>query len=122
MGQPWLWRVQSISSQASVWSQSRHRGHVCGFEAIWIVGPFVRKIQRAIDEPMTVARHVGSEDADLAVRDLARGTRVLPCHAARRLALLQKAGLVDHEDRFVIRQMLDYIIPHDIAQAISIPI
>src|SRR6195256_855700 len=97
-------------------------GHICGFQAIRIVGPFLRKIQRTIDEPMTVARHVGSKDADLAVRDLARGTRVLPCHAARRLALLQKAGLVDHEDRFVIRQMLDYIIPHDIAQAISIPI
>jgi hypothetical protein len=38
------------------------------------------------------------------------------------LPLLQKAGLVDHEDRFVIRQMLDHVIPHDIAQAISIPI
>src|SRR5450631_1987951 len=96
--------------------------HVGGFQAIWIVGPFLRKIQRAIDKRMTVARNVGSEDADLAVRDLARGTRVLPRHSARRLALLQKAGLVDHEDRFVIRQMLDYIIPHDIAQAISIPI
>src|SRR3982074_3957956 len=71
---------------------------------------------------MTVARNVGSEDPDLAVCDLARGTSVLPCHAARRLALLEKAGLVDHEDRFVIRQMLDDIIPHDIAQAIRIPI
>src|SRR6202048_4768563 len=57
-------------------------GNVCGFEAIWIVGPFLRKIQRAIDERMTVARHVGSEDADLAVRNLARGTSVLPRHAA----------------------------------------
>src|ERR1019366_5127997 len=97
-------------------------GHVCGFQATWIVGPFLRKIQRAIDERMTVARHVGSEDADLAVRDLTRGTSVLPRHAARRLALLQKAGLVDHEDRIVIRQMLDHIIADDIAQGISIPI
>src|SRR5674536_162751 len=97
-------------------------GHVCGFEAIWIVGPFLRKIQRTIDQRMTVARHVGSKDADLAVRDLARGTSVLPRHSARRLALLEKAGLVDHEDRIVIRQMLDDIIADDIAQAISIPI
>ena len=43
-------------------------------------------------------------------------------HSARRLALLEKAGLVNHEDRIVIRQMLDDIIAHDIAQAISIPI
>jgi hypothetical protein len=42
-------------------------GHGRGFEVIWIVTPFLRKIQRAIDERMTVARDVGSEDADLAV-------------------------------------------------------
>src|SRR5271169_1176313 len=71
---------------------------------------------------MTVARNVGSEDSDLAVRDLACGTSVLPRHSARRLALLEKAGLVDHEHRIVIRQMLDDIIADDIAQAISIPI
>src|ERR1700704_2918890 len=96
--------------------------HVCGLQAIWIVGPFLRKIQRAIDERMTVARNVGSEDSDLAVRDLACRTSVLPRHSARRLALLEKAGLVDHEHRIVIRQMLDDIIADDIAQAISIPI
>src|SRR5664279_6208896 len=92
------------------------------FQAIWIVGPFLRKIQRAVDERMTVARNVGREDADLAVRDLACGTSVLPRHSARRLALLEKAGLVDHEDRIVIRQMLDDIIADDIAQSIGIPI
>src|SRR5271168_3659114 len=97
-------------------------GHVGGFEASWIVSPFLRKIQHAIDERMTVARYVGSEDANLAVRDLACGTSVLPRHSARRLALLEKAGLVDHEDRIVIRQMLDDIIAYDIAQSISIPI
>ena len=37
-------------------------------------------------------------------------------------ALLEKAGLVDHEDRIVIRQMLDDIIADDIAQSIGIPI
>src|SRR5260370_18394565 len=43
-------------------------GHVCGFQASWIVGPFLRKIQRTVDESMTVARNVGREDTDLAVR------------------------------------------------------
>ena len=96
--------------------------HVGGFQTIRMVGPFLRKIQRAIDERMTVARNVGSEDSDLAVRDLARGTRVLPPHSARGLALLEKAGLVDHQDRIVIRQMLDDIIADDIAQSIGITI
>src|ERR1700726_4933379 len=122
MGRTRLWRVQSFSSQALVWSQSRRWGHVCGFEASRIVSPFLRKIQRAIDESMTMTRNVGSEDADLAVGDLACGTSVLPRHPARRLALLEKAGLVDHEHRIVIRQMLDDIIADDIAQTISIPI
>ena len=72
-------------------------GHICGFQAIWIVGPFLRKIQRAVDESMTVARNVGREDADLAARDLARRTSVLTRHAARRFALFEKAGLIDHE-------------------------
>jgi hypothetical protein len=45
----------------------------------------------------------------------------LPRHSARRLALLEKAGLVDHEDRIVIRQMLDDIIAYDVAQGISVP-
>ena len=45
-------------------------GHVCGFQTIWIVGPVLRKIQRTIDERMTMTRNVGSEDVDLAVRDL----------------------------------------------------
>src|SRR4029077_19015914 len=33
-----------------------------------------------------------------------------------------KTGLVDHQDRIVIRQMLDDIIAYDIAQGISIPV
>jgi hypothetical protein len=44
------------------------------------------------------------------------------CHAARRLALLEKASLVDDKDRIVICQMLDDIVAHDIAQDIGIPI
>jgi hypothetical protein len=47
---------------------------------------------------------------------------VLPRHSARRLAMLEKAGLVDHKDRIVIRQMLNDIIADDFTQAISIPI
>src|SRR5260370_25778342 len=97
-------------------------GHVCGFQAIRIGGPLLRKVQRTVDERMTVARNVGSEDPALAVRDLACGAGILPRHSARRLALLEKAGLVDHEDRIVIRQMLDDIIAYDIAQGIRIPI
>ncbi|MGY4346009.1 hypothetical protein ACVWXM_002476 [Bradyrhizobium sp. GM7.3] len=36
--------------------------------------------------------------------------------------LFEKTGLVDHEHRIVIRQMLDDIVVHDIAQGISVPV
>src|SRR6478672_2224017 len=71
---------------------------------------------------MTMTRNVGSEDSDLAIGNLACRTSVLPRHPARRFALLEKAGLVDHQHRIVIRQMLDDIVAHDIAQGISVPI
>src|ERR1700677_3229761 len=71
---------------------------------------------------MTMTRNIGSEDTDLAVRDLACRTSVLPRHSARRLALFEKAGLVDYQHRIVIGQMLDNIVAYDIAQSISVPI
>src|SRR3981189_3201368 len=71
---------------------------------------------------MAMTRNVGSEDADLAICNLAYRTSVLPRHTARRLALLEKAGLVDDEDRIVICQMLDDIVADNIAQGIGIPI
>jgi hypothetical protein len=43
-------------------------------------------------------------------------------NSARRPALFEKAGLVDHDDRIVICQMLDDIIVDDITQRIGIPI
>src|SRR5438034_3556809 len=80
--------------------------HVCGFQTIWIVGPFLRKIQRAIDERMAMTRSVGSEDADLAGRDLTCRTSVLPRHSARGLTLLEKAGLVAHQQRIIIAKVI----------------
>ena len=71
---------------------------------------------------MAMTRNIGGEHADLAVRNLACGTGVLPRYAARSFALLEKTGLVDDENSIVICQMLNDIVAHDIAQGISIPI
>ena len=53
---------------------------------------------------MSARRDIAGEDANLAVRDLARRARVLPRDAAGRLALLQEPRLVDNENRVVIGQ------------------
>ena len=45
--------------------------------------------------------NITGKDADLAVRDLARRTRILPRNAARGFALLEKSGFIDDQNRIV---------------------
>jgi hypothetical protein len=71
-----------------------------------IVGPGLGQVERAVDEGMAVPRHVGREDADLAIGDLARRAGVLSPNATGGLALLEKAGLVDHQHRIRVGQRL----------------
>src|SRR5437660_10934785 len=59
-----------------------------------------------IDESMAVTRHVGSKNTDLTVRNFARRISILPRYSARCLALLEKAGLIDHQHRVLVGKML----------------
>jgi hypothetical protein len=86
-----------------------------------VVRPVLGQVERAVNEGVPVLRYEGCEHADLAVRDLARRARVLPPDTAGRLALLEEAGLVDHQHRVLGRKMLDDVLAHDVAQRISIP-
>src|SRR3954447_4169186 len=63
-----------------------------------IVGPGLGQIEGPIDKGVPPARDIGRKYANLAVRDLACGARVLPSHTAGGLALLQEPGLVHHQD------------------------
>jgi len=69
-----------------------------------------------------MVRDVGGEDADLAIGDLARRAGVLPANPTGRLALLEKAGLIKHQNSARIGQCLQSIITHDIAQCVRIPL
>ena len=60
-----------------------------------------------------MARHIGREHANLAVGDLAGRAGVLPTNAAGRLALLEKAGLIDHQNSIVGSKLLNDIVAHD---------
>ena len=71
---------------------------------------------------MTASRHIAGENTDLAVRDLAGRTSVLASDAARCLALLEKAGLIDDQNRIVCGKVFDNVIPHDVAQGLRIPL
>ena len=80
-----------------------------------IVRPAFGQIQFAVDEGMTARRDIAGEDADLAIRDLARRTRILPRDATGRLALFQEPRLVDNENRVVVGQGFERVIAHDVA-------
>ena len=86
-----------------------------------IVGPGLGQVQRPVDEGVTVPGHVGGEDPDLAVGDLARRARVLPRDAARGVALLEEAGLVEHQHRPRVGQRLERVVAHQVAQRVRLP-
>jgi hypothetical protein len=83
---------------------------------------FLGQIKRPVVAGMPVARHRGGEHADLAGGDLPRRARVLACNPAGRLALLQKAGLVDDKNRLLIGQRFQRVIAHNVAQRIGVPV
>jgi hypothetical protein len=87
-----------------------------------ITGPALGQVETPVDEGVALGGHIGGEDADLAIGDLAGRAGVLPSDAARRLALLQKAGLVDGQHRVPLGQRLKSIVAHNVAQRLGIPV
>lgn len=65
------------------------------------------QILRPIDEVAAPDRCTGGENADLAFGHFAGPPDVLTLHAARRLALLREAGLIDDQHRVLTTKMLD---------------
>ena len=71
---------------------------------------------------MAVARNISREHTDLAVRDFAGGPGVLARNAARRLALLEKTGFINHQHRVGIGQRFDDVVAHDVTQRVGVPL
>jgi hypothetical protein len=92
-----------------------------GGQAGRIVGPGLGQVQRPVDEGVTVPGDVGGKDADLAVGDLAGRAGVLARHAARRPALLEEAGLVEHQHGITVGQRLQRVVAHQVAERVRLP-
>jgi hypothetical protein len=88
---------------------------MCCLQARGFVRPFLWQVERPIDEGMTMPRHIGGEHSDLAIGDLARRAGVLTCDPARGLALFQKAGLIDDQDRVLIAKRFQCVLTHNVA-------
>src|SRR5512134_2041188 len=92
-----------------------------GYPALRIACPALRQIKLPVDEGMAIAGHISREHANLAVGDLARRAGILTGNTAGRLALLQKASLVNDEHGIGRTQRLDNIVAHDIAKRVRVP-
>src|SRR6516165_4527636 len=89
--------------------------HMRCLQANAVVRPFLWQVERTIDEGMAMPRHIASEYANLAIGDFACRASVLTCHPARRLTLLQKAGLIDHQNRVFIAKRFQCVLSYDVA-------
>src|SRR3954452_25085671 len=69
-----------------------------------------------------MAASIAEEHADLAVLDAPGRAGVLTMHAGRLGAFLEKASLIQHQDRVVVTQVLDHIGAQIIAERISVPV
>ena len=86
-----------------------------------VVGPGLWQVKRPVDKGVPSGRYISGEIANLAVGDLPRRPRILTAYAARRLALFEKASLVDHQNRIRSAKRFDNIVADNVAQRIRIP-
>ena len=91
-------------------------------QASGFVRPFLWQIEGPIDEGMAMPRHVGGEHSDLAIGDLARRASVLARDPARGLALFQKPGLIDDQNRVLIGQRFQRVLTDNVAQRVGVPL
>jgi hypothetical protein len=79
------------------------------------------QVQLPVDHPVPGRRGVGQVDGDLGVVDLAGGAGVLASHPHGVAALLEVAGLVDHQHRALLAEVLDQQGAHVVAGAVFVP-
>jgi len=97
-------------------------GH-CGLLAPWpVLGPGLGQVQLPVKERATGRAGIAQEHPDLAVLDPARGAGVLPGHPRRSAALLQKPGLVDHQHRLRIAQVLHHVVAQVVTDPVRVPV
>jgi hypothetical protein len=86
-----------------------------------VVGPAGRQVQVPVDERDAVWGGVGQEHRDLAVLLLAGRAGVLALHPGRAVTLLDEAGLIHHQHRVRVAQVLDDIVAQVVADPVGVP-
>lgn len=90
--------------------------------AINVVNRCWISLQVPVDRGVLAGGGVDRVDGDLGVLDPARSAGVLALHAHGRGALLQVAGLVDHEHGVGVVQVLDHVGAYVVADRVGVPL
>jgi hypothetical protein len=77
--------------------------------ALPVSGPALGQVQLPIDQGMPAGAGVGQEHPDLAVLDPPGRARVLALHPGGLAALLEEPGLIHHQHRLRVAQVLGHI-------------
>jgi hypothetical protein len=86
-----------------------------------IINPALGQVQLPVDHGMAGAAGIHHVDGDLGVLDPAGGAGVLALHPNGRRPLLEVPGLVDHQDRLGVAQVLDHQGAHVVADRVVVP-
>jgi len=86
-----------------------------------VLGPGLGQIDLAVDERVSGCGGVGEIDGDLAVLDPACGSGVLTLYPNRRGALLDVPGLVDHQHRGGVAEVLADVVTQVVPDAVFVP-
>ncbi len=87
-----------------------------------VAGPPGGQVQRPVDERVPGRGGVRQIHRDLRVLDPAGGAGVLPLHPDRRGALLQVPGLIDHQHRVRVTQVVHDIAAQIVPDLLGIPL
>jgi hypothetical protein len=98
-------RLEHPAGQLGLGGEADPVGDTGGPAACRIVNPVLGQVQLAVDHPMPSLSCVGQVDGDRGVVDLVGGAGVLTVHPDRVAALLEVAGLVDHQHRGGVSQV-----------------
>ena len=86
-----------------------------------VAGPAPGQVEGAVDQRPAVAAGVAQEHADPAVLDAARRAAVPPLHPGRPAALLEEAGLVQHQHRLRVARVLDHVGAQVVPDRVGVP-
>lgn len=97
-------------------------GQTCGPAAVRIARPRARDVQLPVHCRVSAAACVDEVDGDLGVFDPPGGAGVLTLDTDGVGALLHVPGLVDHQHRVLVVEVLQDVLAHVVAHAVGIPL